>query len=372
MFHLSRNTLMANSLSLLISILLLTITSASPTPSPSPNTTHFSPPSPPPLQPSSPPSPPPPSPSPPPPSPPLPSPSPPPPSPPPPSPPPPPPPSPSPPPPSPPPSPSPPPPYPPPPSPPPPPPPSPSPPSPSPPPPPQRHPPPLPPPSQSPPPPPPPQSRSHPSSSRPRPPPSSPSQPQSSQEINNIIDALIGASDFTNWANIISMINPLTLPISATLFIPQDQDGSLNMNTNMDPLLLPYHIVPQRLSFSDLLLFNTNTRLPTLLPDKTILITNTSATNFTLNDSPITRPDVYATNAVTVHGIAALLDYSIYGDHDTDGLGFSLPKPPPQQPQLQVSPADHGSTISRADAARLSLCSEFSIVFLLIVCAGLL
>ncbi|KAL0011916.1 hypothetical protein SO802_007024 [Lithocarpus litseifolius] len=168
------------------------------------------------------------------------------------------------------------------------------------------------------------------------------------------------------------MINPLTLPISATLFIPQDQDGSLNMNTNMDPLLLPYHIVPQRLSFSDLLLFNTNTRLPTLLPDKTILITNTSANNFTLNDSPITRPDVYATNAVTVHGIAALLDYSIYGDLNTDGLGLSLPKPPPQQPQLQVSPADHGSTIPHADAARLSLCSEFPIVFFLIVCACLL
>nr|POE84861.1 fas1 domain-containing protein [Quercus suber] len=168
------------------------------------------------------------------------------------------------------------------------------------------------------------------------------------------------------------MINPLTLPISATLFIPQDKDGSLNMNTNMDPLLLPYHIVPQRLSFSDLLLFNTNTRLPTLLPDKTILITNTSATNFTLNDSPITQPDVYATNTVTVHGIAAFLDYSIYGDHDTNGLGLSLPKPPPQQPQLQVSPADQGSTISRADAARLSLCSEFPTVFFLIVCAGLL
>ncbi|XP_030970546.1 formin-like protein 14 [Quercus lobata] len=300
---------MANHLSLLLSILLLTITIASPTPSP--NTTHSPPPSaPPPPLPSSPP----PSPSP---SPPPSSPSPPPPSP--------------------------------------PPPPTPSPPPPSPPPP-RQHPPSLPPLSQSPPP----------------PPPSSPSQPQSSQEINDIIEALIGTSDFTNWENIISMINPLTLPISATLFIPQDQDGSLNMNTNVDPFLLPYHIVPQRLSFSDLLLFNTNTRLPTLLPDKTILITNTSATNFTLNDSPITRPDVYATNDVTVHGIAALLEYSIYGDHDTDGLGLSLPKPPPQQPQLPVSPADHGSTIPHADAARLSLCSEFPIVFFLIVCAGLL
>ena len=107
---------------------------------------------------------------------------------------------------------------------------------------------------------------------------------------------------------------------------------------------LLFYCFTQRLSFSDLLLFNTETRLPTLLPNKTILITNTSATNFTLNNSPITRPNVYATNAVTVHGIA-VLDYSIYGNHDTDGLRLSLPKPPPQQPQLQVSPADHGSTI---------------------------
>ncbi|GLT69534.1 hypothetical protein SLA2020_416790 [Shorea laevis] len=51
-----------------------------------------------------------------------------------------------------------------------------------------------------------------------------------------------------------SMINPLTLPMSATLLIPQED--SLNRMPNMDPFIVPYHIVPQRLSFSDLQLIH--------------------------------------------------------------------------------------------------------------------
>jgi len=175
--------------------------------------------------------------------------------------------------------------------------------------------------------------------------------------VNNIIDALIGAGDFTNWANIISMINPVTLPMSATLFIPQGE--SLNRTPNMDPFLVPYHIVPQRLSFSDLRLLNTNTRLPTLLPGKSILITNTSASNFTLDDSPITQPDVYSTTALAVHAIAFLLDYALYGD------GFPQPEvvtPAPASPLAPGPPI----TVSSSDAARL--CTEFPHL-LLIVCA---
>ncbi|GMY38123.1 fas1 domain-containing protein [Fagus crenata] len=190
------------------------------------------------------------------------------------------------------------------------------------------------------------------------------------------------------------MINPLTLPLSATLFIPQgDRNGeSLNMGMDMgmDPFILPYHIIPQRLTFSDLQLLNTNTRLPTLLTAKTILITNTSTSNFTLDDSPITQPDVYTTNAVTVHGIATLLDYNIYGDEDSLNVALPIPPPPPQLQDIPPAPpfAEAGSTTSSHDhdhdhdhyhyhayshAARLCLwSSEFSIVFLNIVLSACL
>ncbi len=74
------------------------------------------------------------------------------------------------------------------------------------------------------------------------PPPPSPSPSQASlpsQELNNIIEALRGATNYTKLANIISMI-----PINFTLLIPQgDRDGSLNMD--MDLLSLRYHMILQ-------------------------------------------------------------------------------------------------------------------------------
>ncbi|KAF3443910.1 hypothetical protein FNV43_RR13600 [Rhamnella rubrinervis] len=165
--------------------------------------------------------------------------------------------------------------------------------------------------------------------SEPPPPPSTLTPPQ---QLNNIIDALIGAGDFGNWVNIISGTNPLVLPLSATLFIPQDD--AIDHLINADPFMFPYHVIPQRLSFSDLQLFKSNTRLPTLLPGKSILITNNSKTNFTVDDSRVFQPDLYITATVAVHGVEEVLDYAVYGD----GLDL-LPKLNfSQQPQLVRPP----------------------------------
>ncbi|XP_059436611.1 fasciclin-like arabinogalactan protein 19 [Corylus avellana] len=131
----------------------------------------------------------------------------------------------------------------------------------------------------------------------------------------------------------------------------------------MDPFIVPYHIVPQRLSFSDLQLLNTNTRLPTLLPGNSILITNTSASNFTLDDSPITQPDFYSTSALAVHSIASLLDYALYGG---DGFG-SLPKPEVVTPA--PLPSAPGPQIIDSSTVAASLCSHFPIDLLLVACA---
>ncbi|XP_058725768.1 fasciclin-like arabinogalactan protein 21 [Vicia villosa] len=137
-----------------------------------------------------------------------------------------------------------------------------------------------------------------------------PSPPLPTQELNNILDALIGSGDttITKWLSILSMSNP---SLSLTLFIPQQ---TLSPSSTLDPFTFPYHIVPQRLSFADLLLLPRYSRLPTLLPGKTIAITDNSIGNFTIDDVLLTHPDLYNTSSLAVHGIERLLDYSTFGD----------------------------------------------------------
>ncbi|KAE9604572.1 putative FAS1 domain-containing protein [Lupinus albus] len=145
----------------------------------------------------------------------------------------------------------------------------------------------------------------------------SPSKPIEVQQMNNIMDALIGANDFT------TMLNPKMLPLTLTLFIPHHNTFFHNNNNHppLDPFLFPYHVIPQRLTFSDLLLLPPTTNLPTLLPYRTISVTNNSATNYSLNGVPLTHPDLYSTPSLVVHGVANILDYSLSGD--------GIPSPPP-------------------------------------------
>ncbi|PON63625.1 FAS1 domain containing protein [Parasponia andersonii] len=238
-----------------------------------------------------------------------------------------------------------------------------------------------PPPSPSPPPPSPPTRRRSHRRHRPRrrhqPPliPPSPPPPASEtpQQFNNIIDALIGSGDFTNW---VGAISSAVLPLSSTLFVPQNDAVNSPSPANStagagDPFIFPYHVVPQRLSFADLQLFKTDDRLPTLLPGKSILITNNSRLNFTIDGSPIIQPDIYFASTVVVHGVGAVFDYSVYGD----GLNLlpevSKPRPLPNQSQVfrrppPLPPANvprgENSGLS-SDAAPPCLCIEFPVVF---------
>ncbi|CAJ2661586.1 unnamed protein product [Trifolium pratense] len=134
--------------------------------------------------------------------------------------------------------------------------------------------------------------------------------PMAKQEINNILDALIGTGDtsINKWVSILSMSNPL---LSLTLFIPQQTPSH---SSTLDPLSFPYHVIPQRLVFADLLLLPRYSRLPTLLPDKTITVTDNSRSNFTLDDVLLTHPDLYNTPSLAVHAVKTLLDYSLFGN----------------------------------------------------------
>ncbi|KAK4440287.1 hypothetical protein Salat_0363600 [Sesamum alatum] len=172
------------------------------------------------------------------------------------------------------------------------------------------------------------------------PPPPPPLAESQDNQLNNIIDALIGTGDFVGWANLLSSTDPSLFPLTATLFIPSNDAVSHFTSANTagidyDPFLIPYHIIPQRLTFSDLQQFTVHTRLPTLLPSKYIVITNNSPSNFTVDDSQITRADIFVNVAFSVHGIKKVLDYSVYGGNN------NLLSPPPgktKSPRIKPTP----------------------------------
>ncbi|KAL9239649.1 hypothetical protein vseg_013952 [Gypsophila vaccaria] len=154
----------------------------------------------------------------------------------------------------------------------------------------------------------------------PPPPPPPPQDPLQEAHFNTIIDAILNAGDFSNWANLISGLDPSSFPISATIFVPDDDSflrpppaSSTVLLSFIDPLLFPYHIVPRRFVFSELLLFPSGARLPTLLAGKTLVVTNNSAFNFTVDGALVTRPDLYQNGAVAVHGVGGVLDYTLFG-----------------------------------------------------------
>nr|GMD12480.1 FAS1 domain-containing protein SELMODRAFT_448915-like [Ipomoea batatas] len=197
--------------------------------------------------------------------------------------------------------------------------------------------------------------------------------PLNETKLGNIIRALRGAGDFAVWAKLLSSANISSLPLSATLFIPGN-DAISHLPTSptgliFDPLLIPYHIVPQRLPFAHLQRFKLHDRLPTLLPSNCILITNNSLTNFTIDDARITHPDIFQTAAFSVHGINRILKYSTYGDQ-------IIPPPPLAAPPISsnnnspdnpqeilmapvLPPAEVIITTNNKTSGSVCLCTEF-------------
>ncbi|KAL2935739.1 hypothetical protein RDABS01_018857 [Bienertia sinuspersici] len=173
---------------------------------------------------------------------------------------------------------------------------------------------------------------------------SPPPPPPQQHQLNSIIDAIIGAGDFNNWANLLGKADPSIIPLTVTFFIPDDDAFTPTNNTDssfpsLDPRLFTYHIIPRRFSFSDLRQFPTGARLPTLLPENTLLITNNSATNFTINGASITHPDLFQNAVVSVHGIGSVLDYTLFGkDYYTNNNISS------SSPETESSPSSSSTT----------------------------
>ncbi|MCL7046784.1 hypothetical protein MKW94_019132 [Papaver nudicaule] len=148
----------------------------------------------------------------------------------------------------------------------------------------------------------------------------------SEQQLQNILEALVATQDYSNWAEVLSITDPFTFPITATFLIPADNPfiNTTTTSSSHESLssTISYHIIPQQLPFSVLQTFGINSRIPTLLPGNTILVTNNSQSNYTINEIPITNPDMYMNGAVVVHGIKSTLNYTVFGSAKDDSSGF--------------------------------------------------
>ncbi|XP_021734062.1 uncharacterized protein LOC110700772 [Chenopodium quinoa] len=188
---------------------------------------------------------------------------------------------------------------------------------------------------------------------------------QETTQLNSIRDSIVGAGDFSNWVELLAAADPSIFPLTATLFVPVDgaflAGNSTSPATSTDPLLISYHIVHRRFTFSELRQCPIGTRLPTLLPGKTLLITNNSAGNFSVNDALITHPDLFQSSAVSVHGIGAILDYDAFGNDSSSPENF-LGQDPSSENKLGEIP----SPLMVSTSVRATLAWLFHL-FLLIV-----
>ncbi|KAJ0253744.1 hypothetical protein HA466_0113810 [Hirschfeldia incana] len=139
--------------------------------------------------------------------------------------------------------------------------------------------------------------------------------PRDPLHADRIIEAMIGAGDFRDWASDFLFVveDQVGIPLSATVFIPTDFDTA-DLSSGGRRLSVAYHIVPQRLSFTDLRFLKPLSRLPTLLPGNSIVVTNNSASGFTVDGVLVTEPDLFLSSPIAIHGVATSLDFSCYGD----------------------------------------------------------
>ena len=135
------------------------------------------------------------------------------------------------------------------------------------------------------------------------------------KEIDAMIEALVYQGGYTIWAKFLADLKTKHVFLTnATLFLPSDAaisrlQLSYDEGTGINPYrLIPYHITPKHhLLFSDLCHLKPLTLLPTLVALKTIVITSTIPSNYMIDNSRITHPNLYTSSRIVVHGSTVFL-----------------------------------------------------------------
>ncbi|XP_026452441.1 fasciclin-like arabinogalactan protein 21 [Papaver somniferum] len=151
------------------------------------------------------------------------------------------------------------------------------------------------------------------------------------KRLNNMIETLMATKDFTHWGELLSDLSKtdpyFNFPVSATLFIPDDNPFFTNTTSSISSSTIRYHIIPEKLPFSKLENLHVGSKINTLLPSKSITVTDNSKYNYMINGIQITHPDLIMNQVVVVHGIKSHLDYSAVFEDDlcqslTEGYPF--------------------------------------------------
>ena len=133
--------------------------------------------------------------------------------------------------------------------------------------------------------------------------------------VIKIIDAMISGGSFEDWSPAFLATNDEIhgQVLTSTLFLPKTPVEGINATS---PLVAAYHIVPQLLHFYNLSLMEPLSRIPTLLSGNSILVTNNSASGFTLDGVLLSEPDLFVSPSVVIHRIASPFNFSRYGGDD--------------------------------------------------------
>ncbi|CAA7019720.1 unnamed protein product [Microthlaspi erraticum] len=133
------------------------------------------------------------------------------------------------------------------------------------------------------------------------------------------------------------------------MFIPSDFDAAdvSSSKAALIPVVSPSltTIVPQCLSANDLRLMNLLSRLPTLLRGNTIIVTNNSASYFTLDGVLVSEPDLFLSSSIAIHGVDSSLDFGDDGNGDTT-LADSL-RPWSHRNRIRYRPEESISKIQK-------------------------
>ncbi|KAI3938482.1 hypothetical protein MKW92_012619 [Papaver armeniacum] len=145
-----------------------------------------------------------------------------------------------------------------------------------------------------------------------------------SREQQNVVGALLSSTQYHNWARALCEIPPSKFPRNATFFVsPSDPNMIINHQSYSQKLTLWYHIIRKHLPLSVLQNLSVGSTIPTAYNYfgesrwwKSILVTNNSISNFTLDDVLITHPDLYVNAWVVVHGINSTINFKRSNDDE--------------------------------------------------------
>ncbi|KAL1210587.1 hypothetical protein V5N11_006906 [Cardamine amara subsp. amara] len=138
---------------------------------------------------------------------------------------------------------------------------------------------------------------------------------EQNQIATKIIDAMISSGSFEDWSGaFLNSNDEINGPVlTSTLFLPKTSVEGINATSS---LVVSYHIVPQWLDFSNISLMKPFSRIPTLLSGNFIVVTNNSASGFTLDGVLISEPDLFVSPSIVIHRMASPFNFSRYGRCD--------------------------------------------------------